>query len=246
MTNSNKHHCLQDGPWSKRLRSARSRVKAGENPIGDLPRPPNKSRAFMIAESSTQKLAKLVDNYPQLHSRMEEMLEDVSTKLESELVSIVMTRRQENEESSAIYKLSNDEVKLCFGFLGGDQYRFIAGTSHRFKQVYDDVVGDKKRTSINSASMSVPSAKLFLAETSPLVWNHKKLLCKAAMSGKLEVLEWAQDCGHDVKSILNQGTFFTAARLGHLDTVQFMKDLGFKWDARALVVALQGRKGVYD
>ena len=118
MSNSNKHQCLQDGPWSKRLRSARS-LKADENPIGDLTRPPNKSRALTINEG-TQKLAKLVENHPQLNSTMEEMLEDISTKLESEVSTVV--KRQKNEKSSAIYKLSTDSLKLCFGFLGEDQY----------------------------------------------------------------------------------------------------------------------------
>ena len=55
-----KHECLQDEedfPTSKRQKST--------------------SRAFMIAEAATQKLAKLVENHPQFHFRMEEMLQDI-------------------------------------------------------------------------------------------------------------------------------------------------------------------------
>ena len=126
--------------------------------------PRTAARTFTIAEAATQKLAKLVENHPQFHSRMEEMFQDMYKELEPKVSAAI--RKQKNEESSAIYKLSNDELKLCFGNLGEFQYRYIAGTSHRFKQVYDDVVGDEKRTSINNASMSVSCAKLCVAERS--------------------------------------------------------------------------------
>ena len=164
-TNAEKHECLQDEedlPTSKRQRrSSLLNKTANEKP--DAPNGTN-SRAFKIAEAATQKLAKLVENHPQFHSRMEEMLEDMYKELELKVSAAI--RKQKNEESSAIYKLSNDELKLCFGNLGEYQYRYIAGTSHRFKQIYDDVVGIKKRTSINNASMSIFCVKLCLAERS--------------------------------------------------------------------------------
>lgn len=56
-----------------------------------------------------------------------------------------ISRQNKNEEGSAIYKLSNDELKLCFGLLGQYQYKCIPGTtSHRFKRVYDEAVEGKK------------------------------------------------------------------------------------------------------
>jgi len=163
-TNTEKHECLQDEedlPTSKRQRSSLLNKTDDEKP--DAPNGTN-SKAFTIAEAATQKLAKLVENHPQFHSRMEEMFEDMYKELELKVSAAI--RKQKNEESSAIYKLSNDELKLCFCYLGKYQYRYIAGTSHRFKQIYDDVVGIKNRTSINNASVSIFCVKLCLAERS--------------------------------------------------------------------------------
>ena len=64
----------------------------------------------MIAEAATQKLAKLVENHPQFHSRMEEMFQDIYKELEPKVSAAI--RKQKNEESSAIYKLSNDEKSV--------------------------------------------------------------------------------------------------------------------------------------
>lgn len=185
------------------------------------------SRAFTIAEAATQKLAKLVENHPQFHSSMEQMLQDIYKELELRLSAAF--KRQKNEESSAIYKLSNDELKLCFGNLGEYQYRNIAGTSHRFKQVYDDVVGDEKRTSINIASMSVSCAKVCLAERS---CHQQEIVCHAAVNGKVEVLAWAHDSGYALKRILKNSrfravsTYDVVAQKGHLHVVKFMSNLG--------------------
>ena len=64
----------------------------------------------------------------------------------TEVAAVSTDRQNKNEEASAIYKLSNDELKLCFGCLGQYQYRYIAGASHRFKHVYDEAVEEKKKT----------------------------------------------------------------------------------------------------
>jgi hypothetical protein len=56
---------------------------------------------------------------------MENMLEYIYKHLEPKVSTAIS--RQKNEESSVIYKLSNDELKLCFGYLGEYQYRYTAG-----------------------------------------------------------------------------------------------------------------------
>ena len=77
--NAAKHECLQDEedfPTSKKQRSS-PLEKTDEKPDA----PSTNSRAFIIAEAATHKLAKLVENHPQFHSRMEEMLQDIYRNL---------------------------------------------------------------------------------------------------------------------------------------------------------------------
>jgi hypothetical protein len=110
-----------DCPSSKRQRSSLVKTAADEKPDA----PSTNRAAFKIAEAATQKLAKLVENHPQFHLRMENMLEYIYKHLEPKVSTAIS--RQKNEESSVIYKLSNDELKLCFGYLGEYQYRYTAG-----------------------------------------------------------------------------------------------------------------------
>ena len=79
------------------------------------------------------KLTKLVEGHPRFSSKLERMLEDLYKELEPEVSAD--TRKQENEISCPIYKLSNDEFEHVFGYVGQMQYGFVACTSYRFNQV---------------------------------------------------------------------------------------------------------------
>jgi len=66
--------------------------------------------------AAISKLTNLVERHPQFHSKLEGMLQEVYNKLEPEVFAAV--RKEENEESCPIYKLSNDEIKQIFGYVG--------------------------------------------------------------------------------------------------------------------------------
>jgi hypothetical protein len=70
--------------------------------------------------------------------------------------------------------------------------------------------------------MSVSCAKMYLAEKKCLHWE---FFDRAAMNGKVEVLEWAQDSGYDLKQDLANFKFDAVAKKGHLNVVKFMSHL---------------------
>jgi hypothetical protein len=73
--------------------------------------------------------------------------------------------------------------------------------------------------------MSVSCAKLCLAETNHEL-HHEETFCCAAKNGKVEVLEWAQDNGYDLKTSLDTASFNSAAHKGHIHVVKFMRNIG--------------------
>ena len=115
--------------------------------------------------AAMNKLTFLVEHHPQILSKLEGMLEDVFNTLEPEVSAAV--RKEKNEDSCPLYKLSNDELKLIFGYVGKMQYRFVACTSYRFHQVYLDTSGGEVLTSFKGAVASVSCAALCLEPKDP-------------------------------------------------------------------------------
>ena len=107
------------------------------------------------------KLTQLVERHPQFHSKLEEMLKDVYNTLEPEEVSAAI-RKEKNEDSCPIFKLSNDELMHVLGYVGKNQYGFVAGVSNRFQQVYSESFAGQTSTSIECAAESVSRALLYL------------------------------------------------------------------------------------
>ena len=110
--------------------------------------------------SAVTKLAKLVEHHPQFHSKLEGMLQDVYIKLELEVSASI--RKEENAISCPIFKLSNDELMHVLGYVGKNQYGFVAGVSNRFQQVYSESFAGQTSTSIECAAESVSRALLYL------------------------------------------------------------------------------------
>ena len=72
-------------------------------------------------------------------------------------------RKEKNEDSCLIFnKLSNDELKLIFGYVGEKQYGFVVCVSDRFHDVYIDTFRGETLTSISSAAVSQSRAELCL------------------------------------------------------------------------------------
>ena len=106
------------------------------------------------------KLTLLVGDQPHFHSKLEVMLEEVFNKLEAEVSASI--QKEKNEDSCPIFKLSNDELKLIFGYAGEKQYGFVACNSDRFHHVYRDTFGGETLTNIRSAAVSPSLAELCL------------------------------------------------------------------------------------
>jgi hypothetical protein len=176
-------------------------------------------------------------------------------------------RRQLNEDSCKIYKLTNDLLQLIFQYVGGMQYGFVACTSYRFSAQYLDTFNDTI-TSYKNAVRSVSCAAFCLQSDEPhcyssffgLETNYCSramiLFRTAALEGKLEILIWGEDSGYELKKLLgyrvgsgeysihpprnysirpprnNQNIIAYAARKGHLNVVQYMRNLGIGWDER--------------
>ena len=201
---SKPHLSGNDESESKRQKSASSTITrmAGDDIEGVL--------------VAIHKLTKLVEEHPHLYSKLEEMLKDVYNTLEPEVPAA--TRTEKNEVSCPIYKLSNDELKLIFGYAGEMQYCFVARASDRFKKSIE-TFGNETLTSFRNVTVSMSRAKLCL-DNERLSWNNKiKLFNTAARDGKLDILKWGDDSGYDLKHRLDEDTI-AAALNGHLEVVQ--------------------------
>ena len=148
-------------------------------------------------------------------------------------VSTAAIRKQKNEDSCLLYKLSNDALKLIFGYVGKRQYRCVACASDRFHQVYLDTFGGEALTSFKSAVASVSCAAKCLDLEEELGCNsHAESIFKtAATQGKLDVLIWGVDSGYELNTILDEDTIVYAALNGHLEVVKCLRklDLPIPW-----------------
>ena len=195
--------------------------------------PPNKRRkSSMLADTpgtssptpgvleAMDTVTEQVEFEPQFHFKQEGMPEDSFNELEEFKVSAAAAaaiRKQKNEESCPIYKLSNDELKLIFGYAGEMQYCFVARASDRFKKSIE-TFGNETLTSFRNVTVSMSRAKLCL-DNERLSWNNKiKLFNTAARDGKLDILKWGDDSGYDLKHRLDEDTI-AAALNGHLEVL---------------------------
>jgi len=115
---------------------------------------------------------KQIDKASGKSSKLEGMLQDVYNILEPEVSASIL--KEENADSCPIFILSNDELKLVFGYVGEKQYGFVACISYRFHQVYLETFRDETSTSINNAVVSVPRVQLCLGTERPNGNTHAK------------------------------------------------------------------------
>ena len=187
--------------------------------------------ALAAAKQTRQTQAE--QHYTRLDSKLEEMLQGFCNTLKLDEVSAAADRKQKNETICPIYKVSNDELKHIFGFVGEMQFRFVACTSDRFHEVYLETVDTEKETSIENAAASVSCAKLFLgAENPDGNTRAKRLFFLAARDGQLEVLKWGQNTGYKLKLILGQKEITNAALNGHFKVVKYLRKLHIRWNTR--------------
>ena len=163
----------------------------------------------------------------------------LTTVLESEASASI--RKEENEDSCPILKLSNDELKLIFGYAGENQYGFVACVSDRFHQAHLETFGGETSTSIESAAESVSRAQLCLGTERPNCDTRAtKLFQAAAKNGQLEVLKWGQGSGYELESMLDKGDISCVAKNGHLEVVKYLREIGVSWDENTCAGAANG------
>jgi len=148
-------------------------------------------------------------------------------------------RKQNNEDSCPIFKLSNDELQLIFQYVGEMQYGFVACTSYRFHHVYLDTFENDTSTSYVNAVASVSCAAVCLHSEEPVIHFHgPSLFMTAVIRGKLEILIWGEVSGYKLRTLLDSDTIITiAASNGNLEVVKYLRQLGFPWDAWTCVFA---------
>jgi len=142
-------------------------------------------------------------------------------------VSTAADRKRQNQEYCPIYQLTNDALQHCFGFVGDGQFRNVAGVSDRFQDDYLAKFGNNKTTSFRIATMP-PSctkssrhyglAELYLTENG----DPSALFHFAAINGKLDVLEWAEESGYKLSDILSKYSVNDVARNGHLNVIRYL------------------------
>ena len=106
-------------------------------------------------------------------------------------------RKQKNEDSCPIYKLSNDELMHIIGYVGEKQYGFVAGVSKRFYEVYLDTYEGETSTSMENAVASESCAAMCLIHLEEAGFDHRSFDCDvaslfntAAKEEKLKILKF--------------------------------------------------------
>jgi len=195
--------------------------------------PPFQNEGVLAAMN---KLTWLVEHHSQFQSKLEGMLEDVFKKLEPDVSAAI--RKEKNEDSCPIFKLSNDELKLVFDYVGEKQYGFVVCVSDRFQHVYLDTFRGETLTSITSAAVS-PSRAKFCLDTEESNYDDRigPLFQAAASDGKLDELKWGDESGYCVSGVLDEDDIADAAVNGHLEVVKYLRNLGIKWDADTCINA---------
>ena len=137
------------------------------------------------------------------------------------------------DRSTVVLSITNLLHKIVV-FMGAGNYRYIAGTCHAFKKVYDHAIGDKNTTYKNAAS-SVPCATLCVMEAglayklSFLQMNaeakaEKAISSVAGQRGDITILHWylmrdAVDNEPYLSCALEEAT-----KNGHIHVLHWMKE----------------------
>jgi hypothetical protein len=153
-------------------------------------------------------------------------------------------------------------LQQIIGFIGPDQYRFVAGINHDFKSVYLQLFPNNKVTYFNAvtvehAMISLECQHIRPADTilcnsaarhgslSTLDWLHSNKfawdsdICScAAEGGHLVLLQWARTNGCPWDS----NTCSSAAEYGHLEVLQWARGNGCPWDSETCELAAEGRR----
>jgi len=189
----------------------------------------NKSQKSSSSSSSSSSTVK-IDNATTQKYPTEQLQDNANGEVDHH--SSAAVKNSNNEESCPpIYGLSSDLLGLCFSMVGNETFRFVAGTSKRFCNEYLDTFRGEKTTSLSSTAESESRVKLYLAEVDNPESRYYEVFRKAAIDGRLNVLQSAQGSGYDLKTILDERVIADAAGKGRLDVIKYLRNLAISWDA---------------
>jgi hypothetical protein len=128
--------------------------------------------------------------------------------------------------TSAIDILPNAVLQHCFSFISVGNYRYVAGTSRRFRNLYSE----SKTTTWARAAESISSAELCLDDARQetkreFTFALEMLSLKAASLGRINVLEWARSKGANIR----EAHFSNSASNGHICILKWAEDNNLEW-----------------
>lgn len=134
--------------------------------------------------------------------------------------------------NSEISVLPDAVLQHCFSFIGPGHYRYVAGTSHRFQEIYSKE--HEKQTWFWNAATSVECAKLSLDEKpvfpgladGDTFSPSDAIVLAASWMGNVEVLEWFRIKGFDY---LHHLAFEDSALRGHTRVLKWAESKNMDW-----------------
>ena len=136
----------------------------------------------------------------------------------------------------SIDSLPDAVLQHCFSFVAKGHYRFVAGTSRRFKEIYS--IKHESKTMWESAASSVACAELCLDDFKENGGEEDtdclEMTTKGALKiGNINVLEWARIKGFAFDS----EHFLLPAFNGHLCVLQWAEEKNLEWYGEDTLIA---------
>lgn len=159
------------------------------------------------------------------------------------------TRSKTTSSAAAIFRLPVATVlQYCFSFVGNGQYRYVAGTSRQFRDIYSKE--HEKKTMFSQTQHNpwhyVPSFVLTkrqqeqtLRRTRILVLLQMPFTVEAAHAGNISVLEWLRQMGVD---FTNHTAFMVAAGVGKTRVLRWAESKSLDWSFPGLYIEA-GKEG---
>jgi hypothetical protein len=142
--------------------------------------------------------------------------------------------------ASSISSLPDAVLEYCFSFIGNGHYRYVAGTSLHFLEIYSNK--RQSKTTFRSAVESVSRAKLYFEEVVEQTGEAgddilEAISKKAIVTGTVEVLEWIRTKGVE----FSNKHFRVAAYLAHTSVFKWAEEKNLEWYGEDTFIALSAR-----
>ena len=161
--------------------------------------------------------------------------------------------------SSSIHDLPTDLMKNIFRFVGKGNYCFIGPVSRDFcfnyltmdiaeesfehKMEFQLAIQRNKVTTATAASTSMELAELFILNAPPIF--QRDLCAKAALNGRLDILQMSDALGIDIKESSDEKVIVEVTKQGNLDVLKFLKEKACDFSSKD-ITKMAARHGHLD